>query len=244
VEKMEKTSPGRYRFFIPPLYAQNHTVKFLTDACGAAVTPLQIDDLASGRMPRDKNTVFFMEEGKAGVAEFLRTLFPGGKEESLEDTDRHILVYRYEAAREVLDSSKKWDLGIQGTYWNSTGPMGTPITVKWDPLLNFSNKLDFPFPSGPPFFIRWKGTLNVSTTGAYSFEALTMDGASVWVDGKLCFESGKSTQDRVPLSRGPHSLRVEYRKTSGDWMALHLIWMHPGAAGWEVVPATAFGKVK
>ncbi len=244
VENMEKTYPGRYRFFIPPLYTQNHTVKFLTDACGAAVTPLQIDDLASGRMPKDKDMVFFMEEGKAGVAEFLRALFPGGKDDSLEDTNRQILVYRYEAPREVLNSFKKWDRGIQGTYWNSTGPAGIPVTVKWDPLLNFSNKLDFPFQSGPPFFIRWKGTLNLSVAGAYSFEALTMDGASVWVDEKLCFESGKSSQDKVRLGQGPHSLRVEYHKTSGDWMALHLIWMRPGATGWEVVPAAAFGKIK
>jgi hypothetical protein len=85
--------------------------------------------------------------------------------------------------------------------------------------------------------------LEIPLSGSYQFEALTRDWAAVWVDGRKVFEAGKNLEAKLSLAKGSHTLRVEFAKTEGDWMALHLIWMHPGSTGWEVVPATAFGQV-
>jgi 4-amino-4-deoxy-L-arabinose transferase-like glycosyltransferase len=244
VENLEKSAPGKYRFFLPPLYVLNHTVKFLSDAAGADVVPFTLDDLAAGKLTPGKDAVFFLEEGKAGVLDFLKTLFPGGKEDRFSGPDGRTFVFRYEIQKEDLDSLKGWNRGIRGTYWYSQDFSGSPVTVKSDPLLNFTNKRDFPFTNPPPFTIRWRGSLDLPLAGPYQFEALTRDGAAVWVDGQKVSETGKTPEKAVNLAKGSHSLRVDFMKTGGDWMALHLIWKHPGSTQWEVVPATTFGITK
>jgi hypothetical protein len=243
VENLEKSSPGHFRFFIPSLYILNHTVKFFSDASRATVAPLSLDDWNSGKIPEDKDVVLFLEQGKTGIEDLFKTLFPAGQEDLLIGPDGQTLVYRYQIPKESLGLWKGWDRGLLGTYWNASSPSQHPVTVKADLLLNFSNKGDFPFESYPPFFIRWRGTLQIPQSGTYLFEALTRDWAAIWVDGKLCFESGKSLKEEIQLSRGTHTLRVDYRKTSQDWMALHLIWKTPGSDHWEVVPATVYGKI-
>jgi 4-amino-4-deoxy-L-arabinose transferase-like glycosyltransferase len=244
VENLERSAPDRYRFFIPSLYFLNHTVKFFSDASHATVSPLSLDDWTGGKIPKDKDSVLFLEQGKTGIEGFFKTLFPEGQEDLLTGPDGQTLVYRYQIPKESLVIWKGWNRGLVGTYWTASNPAQNPVTVKTDPLLNFSNKEDFPFQTYPPFFIRWQGTLDLPQAGTYQFEALTWDWAKVWVDGKPCFESGKSLKEELQLGRGAHTLRVDYRKTSQDWMALHLIWKIPGSDHWEVMPATAFGTIK
>ena len=88
VENLEKSNPGRYRFFLPPLYHLNHTVKFLCDASGADTARLRIERLGVGKTNPNKDSIFFLDEGKAGVLNFLNMLFPGGKEGRLLRTGR------------------------------------------------------------------------------------------------------------------------------------------------------------
>ena len=243
VGNLEKSYPGRFRFFIPPLYEKNNTVKFLCDASGAQVTRLDLNDLAKGNIPKDKDPVFFLEEGKAGVLDFLKTLFPGGKEDRLLGPDGRTLVSVYGSQKEKLVSLKPWDRGLQGIYWNTPGFSGKPVTIKTDPLLNLSNKQEFPFQNPPPYSIRWQGSLELPVAGFYQFAAATRDMAAIFVDGKGVFLPETASGPPMNLRKGSHSIQVRYMKNGGDWMALHLIWKHPGSDHWEVVPATAFGKI-
>ncbi len=243
VENLEKSNPGRYRFFLPPLYHLNLTTKFLCDASGADTARFELNDLSLGRLTANKDSIFFLDEGKAGVLNFLKMLFPGGEEGRLLGPDGQTLVSRYEVDKAELNSFKGWNRGLRGTYWNSQNFSGTPVTVKADPLLNFTNKQDFPFTHPPPFRIRWLGNLDIPLSGSYQIEALTQDWAVVYLDGREVFDSEKNQEEKLNLAKGTHALKVEFVKTGGDWMALHLIWIHPGSNHWEVVPATAFGKV-
>ena len=111
-----------------------------------------------------------------------------------------------------------------------------PVAVRQDPVLNFTSKFDFPFTHFPPFRVRWTGTLIALRKGVYEFQVLTTDEAKLYLDGRpVPLEKG------FPLTAGNHTLRLDYAKESGDSMALHLVWKKPGDAGWEVIPATAFG---
>jgi hypothetical protein len=107
-----------------------------------------------------------------------------------------------------------------------------------DPLIDLSGLRDFPPPQRPPFHARWTGTLEAPVTGEYLFHLLSSDRTALWLGGKSI-----SPESPVRLVRGPHALKVEFVKEEGYYPALHFIWKRPGADAWEVVPASAFGKV-
>ncbi len=243
VENLEKLYPGRYRFYLPPLYYENHTTRFLADASGAAIVRFNLNDLAAGNLAKDKDAVFFTEEGKAGVLDLLKTIFPGGTEDALQSPDGRTLVSCYAISNLTVNSFKGWDKGLTGTYWNTSFFLGTPVTVKSDPLLNFTSKQDFPFTNPPPFSIRWKGHLEIPASGEYQFECLTQDQGTIFLDGKKIYGAGMPSDKKLNLHKGEHSIKVEFIKTGGDSMAVNLIWMHPGSTHWEVVPASTFGKI-
>ena len=81
------------------------------------------------------------------------------------------------------------------------------------------------------------------TSGTYRIRLFTTDKAVVGLDGKTVFDSKNPQEKPISLLKGVHSIRIEYQKTEGDSMELHLIWMPPNQNQWEVVPPTAFGKI-
>jgi hypothetical protein len=63
------------------------------------------------------------------------------------------------------------------------------------------------------------------------------------VDGREVFNTEKPEEESVSMKKGFHSIQVEYKKTEGDLISIHLVWMTPGQNQWEVVPPTAFGPL-
>ncbi len=235
IAKAERSAPDRTHFFVPPSDIHNHVVSFLGYAARKNILPLDIRALAQGDFPRNKDAVFFLDANKNGDFAFLKTLFPGGGETFLTNAQGHIQLYRYDVPRKTLARARVWEKGLRGTYWNSTDLQTYSIAQRVDPVLNFTSKWDFPFKNYPPFTIRWSGKFKVPETGNYRFKALSNDSASVLVDGKTLLDIP------VHLRKGTHVLKVHYQKLGGETMALNLIWKKPGAANWEVIPATAFG---
>ena len=241
IERLEKSDPGRWDYFITPAYYGNHTIAFLGYPAGGRVRPLRIpEDLIPGQWPKDKDTLFVLETGKSGLEELLEELFPGGRPERLLDPkDGHPLLFLYWVPKEILGLYQGWNRGLQGTYVNSSDPKAKPVAVRWDPLLNFTYKGDFPFQDYPPFFIRWMGDLSIPKSGEYQFQVLTSDKAQLWLDGKRV-----ALEMPLKMARGAHSLKLEFEKKDGDSLVLHLIWKKSGDTHWEIIPATAFGKIK
>ncbi|HTA75840.1 MAG TPA: PA14 domain-containing protein [bacterium] len=243
ISDLEIQSPGQFYFFITPFFAQNHVVRFLGYQGLSDSSTLDLAALTQGNFPKNKNLVFFLEENKSGEFELLKTIFPEGQEALLKNSAGHILLYRYDVPSGVLIRFKKWNKGLMGTYWNSLNSQKRPVLRRQDPVINFTSKQDFPFESYPPFFIQWKGQVLAENTGIYHLRLLTSDSASLWIDGKEMFNSQKPNGDQISLRKGIHTLRIDYRKTAGDSMAVHLIWETPGQTQWKVVPAQSFGKL-
>jgi hypothetical protein len=240
---LQKEYPGRFHYFIAPSYFENHVVRFLGYAGMPDSLRLDLTSITQGNFAKEKDAVFFLEENKKGVFELLKTLFPGGREAILKNSEGHVLLYRYDVPAVLLKSFQKWNRGLNGTYWNSLNEKDKPVLRRQDPVLNFTSKWDFPFENYPPFSISWKGRLTAPESGTYRIRLLTADKGSVWVDGREVFDTQKLQEEAVFLRKGSHLLRVEYQKTGGDTMALHLIWMMPQQNQWDVVPATAFGAI-
>ncbi|HEY5038963.1 MAG TPA: PA14 domain-containing protein, partial [bacterium] len=237
IVQLQSANPNRFHFFIGPFYFRNPTVEFLSYQARKDVFEFQLTDWAKGIEPLNKDAILFLEAGQTGVVNFLKTLFPMGREETYRDPEGHALLYLYFIPQESLTSATKWNKGLQGNYIHSGRWTEPAVMTRLDPVLNFSSLADFGFFTLPPYLIRWTGTLKIKG-GNYEFQLLTPDSAKLWLDGKTV-----ALEKPVALVPGSHTLRVDYEKDSGYYTALHLVWKKPGAENWEVVPATAFGHV-
>lgn len=239
LEDLERHAPGDFYYYIEPFYFKNHTVDFLGYQTRKAMSPFNLTALSQGRLPRDKDSIFILGEGKAGTLDFLSQLFPMGQKTGLRDNEDRALVYVDAVAKETFSKYRAWNRGLRGVYIQSGRWKSRPLLARWDPLLNFSTKWEFPFTAGPPFRIRWTGSLMIPRKGSYSFQVLTTDRAKLTLD-----KTPVPLEKPVPLRAGPHPLQLEIEKDQGSSLAVHLVWIKPEDKTWEVVPATAFGKIK
>ncbi len=230
--------PGQNRYFITPSYFQNHTVDFLSYPARSNVSELELGAWASGNIPEDKPVNLYLESEKPGVIEFIKTLYPEASQASYPPWPKPPgmkLLYFYPKDR---TGPQPWIQGLKGEYFNSADWNAKPVAFQRDPVLNFTSKFDFPFTNFPPFRIRWTGTLEAPRAGDYQFQVLTTDSAQLWLDGRPV-----PLEKPLRLPAGSHRLRLDFEKDSGDSLALTLVWKKPGDEKWEVVPATAFGKI-
>lgn len=95
------------------------------------------------------------------------------------------------------------------------------------------------------FVVHITGFINAPVAGTYRFRLASDDGSRLFIgdnlvidhDGLHSAESGKPGS--TELVKGENRLFIEMFENEGD-AALWLEWMPPGAAQWEVVPASAF----
>ena len=236
LEGMRKNGPGDRRFYIEPFYFRNHTVAFLSYPARDRTFEFNLQDWVKGLIPRDKPAVLFLEKDDAGVLGLLENLCPGITVTPFKDPQRRTLFDTIQADPAQLGAIQPWPRGLKGTYLASSDWKARPVTVQWDPVLNFASKYDFPFTQFPPFRVRWTGGLEIPRTGEYQFQVLTTDNAQLELDGKHV-----TLEKPLRLTEGAHALRLDFEKDGGDALALHLIWKEPGISPWEVVPATVFG---
>jgi hypothetical protein len=238
IESLEQKQPGRHRYLISPFYYQNHTVSFLGYSAQNRIFEFHPEDVQFGLLQGNMDIVLFLEEGKEGVFDFLKNLSHQYQETRVKDSQTTIL-YRLDLPQQRLS----WSKGLKGTHVNSLNWKDPPVAVRWDPVLNFTNKKDFPFTNYPPFSIRWEGQLLVPATGPYQLMALTTDMADIKIDGKMVFNKAKGPPPVITLTKGSHRLLIRYQKIRGDSMVFDLLWTKPGQDHLEIVPASAFGKI-
>jgi hypothetical protein len=122
------------------------------------------------------------------------------------------------------------EFGLRGEYYQGELWEGQPVFSRIDPLLLFAWPEAEPW-SGP-FSARWTGSLLVPEDGTYRFQLLADDGVRLWVEDRLAGESVNpdtvnSVDVSLPLSAGPHSVRVDYFQRGGG-KALEFWWQPPG----------------
>jgi hypothetical protein len=106
--------------------------------------------------------------------------------------------------------------GWSAEYFANRNLSGAPALTRRDAAINFTWGSGSPDPSFPAdsFSARWTGSTNFDL-GVYRFHVIVDDGARLWVDGNLLIDGWESestrelTQD-LGLTRGEHSLRLEY----------------------------------
>lgn len=115
----------------------------------------------------------------------------------------------------------------------------TPIQVRRDALLAWKN-INASLGGGTFTFSDWQGKFNVTTAGAYQFDATGSGRMTVWVDGTLV--GARSLNADLPpfpgtivLAPGQHTLEVRY-ETTQDNAQLELFWQPPGGQR-ELLPS-------
>ncbi len=109
----------------------------------------------------------------------------------------------------------------RGEYFRNKALAGTPALVRSDEQINFDWYTGSPDASIPAdgFSIRWTRDLYFDE-GRYDFLVEADDGVRVYLDGRLIIHEwhdspGNRYKATVTLSRGVHSLRVEYYENTG-----------------------------
>lgn len=127
----------------------------------------------------------------------------------------------------------------RGDYWANSTLSGEPVLVRNDTAVFFDWGSGSPASTLPAdqFSARWTRQLSFDA-GVYQFFLEIDDGARLFVDDRLVLDEWQAGSQRiasatVPLSAGPHTLRVEYFERTGQ--ALARFWWERQVAftGWE-----------
>jgi PKD repeat protein/uncharacterized protein YraI len=125
--------------------------------------------------------------------------------------------------------------GWKGEYFDNPNLQPPPAVVQDDPSINFNWGAGAPAPGVPPnnFSIRWSRQAPFEE-GNYRFTVNVEGGVRLYLDGRPLIDDWQSGGLRVleadsgVLSRGDHSVVVEYLKLSGNGQI---------AVSWQFVPA-------
>jgi uncharacterized repeat protein (TIGR01451 family) len=102
-------------------------------------------------------------------------------------------------------------------------------------LVRIDSTIDFDWGTGSPdpsinadyFSVRWTGTITLPVAGDYHFIMGSDDGSRLWIDGELIMdhwdEWGEYWIAVVPLTDGPHQVKMEMNELVGDAWA-ELTW--------------------
>ena len=237
-----------YEYYMASHFYGRYDVLFLAYSQKDHLHPLDLpQDLAPPPPPTSRGLFFILDEGKGGVLEILRDLYPEGRMETYTDLEGapRVHFYRVPPAAIAADAQKartflSKPFGLKGEYFLSPAAKGPPSAVRQDPVLNFTFRNDFPVQGFPPLAAVWSGLLETPASGFYRFLGLTYDSAEMSLDGKKIFSKGSTESADFFLSKGFHHIHVTFRKTSGTDTAFSLLWKKPGNNGFELVPYKAF----
>lgn len=116
-------------------------------------------------------------------------------------------------------SGQRW----RGEYFNNSELRGAPAFTRDDRLIDFTWGTDSPAPgvvNNDNFSVRWTITLDFSG-GRYRFSTETDDGVRLYIDDKLLIDQWRTMpttrfNTETSLSKGSHTLRLEYFDQSGS----------------------------
>ncbi len=127
--------------------------------------------------------------------------------------------------------------GLLGLYFAGPTISGTPSLERVDETVytyyqNAPPNLQF------PFSVRWLGRLEAPKAGAYGFSLDSTGPSTLYVDGKPVVSEqsgGPVAYLTVPLTAGPHQIRLDYNATGG-YLHMYLEWRPPGQTDYSTIP--------
>ncbi len=235
------------RFCLTPRYFQHPSVLFLAHEDASRMELFQPDRLPE--IGKSVSAIFVMEGRKTGLADFLRTVFPGGEEICFRDQDNRPLVRTYRVPPGSIFSPKRFSNGLWGEFYSSD-PVSAPRITRWDPVIDFSFRGDYPS-IGLMFGARWTAFLEVPEKGTYELAVLTTGNSQLWLDGREIINTEIRASRKKDLTRGRHLFELKYQSPpppADSWDSgapsieapLSLVWKKPGMDRFEVIPNSAF----
>src|SRR5262249_1021803 len=87
----------------------------------------------------------------------------------------------------------------------------------------------------------WRGSIDVPSSGGYSFEAERLSRAGLWIDGQALFDdTGNAATEAhsgaIQRAAGRHEIRVRLQDRGDGGPRLYLYWTPPGATVRQIVP--------
>lgn len=124
--------------------------------------------------------------------------------------------------------------GLAATYYDNMDFTGTSVS-RVDPLINCTWNPSTPAPGviGPEYWSAiWVGSIQIPTTGTYTFTTVSDDGVVLLIDGTPVIENwtGHAPTTDVgltALTAGRHALELRYYNSHGG-ATLNLSWQGPG----------------
>jgi beta-glucosidase len=121
--------------------------------------------------------------------------------------------------------------GLLGEYFNNDSLEGKPVVTRIDTAIDFDeSKLRMVKGlKSENISIRWTGSLNVEKAGKYYLGMNGDDGYRLYIDGKKIIDnwethSAELKYETVDLSKGSHSIKVEYFQGMGGYV-ISLGWI-------------------
>ncbi len=232
-------------FYLAPAFYDHFTVQYLDYFESNRVHLLDLGEM--NHLPLDtrlSKICFVLDEGKSPTLAFLKGLYPQGQEEPFKDRYGKTLAFFYYVSGQVKPIS--FQKGLQ--RWenpNENSPDLVSTGLVQDPLINFTNIGDLGV-SHPPVLAVWKGKIRIPATGSYGFLILTQDKGELDLDGRKVVENLQGGEEVIRLTAGWHSVELTCQRDNNPDVALdfHLLWKKPGNLNYEVVPNSAFGKIR
>ena len=121
--------------------------------------------------------------------------------------------------------------GFTGTYYNGTdlSPRNVVFT-RIDPAIDFNWTAQAPSADMPTFFysVRWSGSFFADAARNYTFSTISDDGVRLWINDMLLIDNWeirglKKNTGKIYLSKGLHTIRLEYFQAQGDAI-IRLLW--------------------
>ena len=156
-------------------------------------------------------------------------------------------------------SEKPWKgeiyLLAKGTPYLPDFSTLTPIGTLYTSSIDISPRpFTEPFPGVPSnrfewFGVRYQGPLTISVAGEYNFRTISDDGSKIFIDNVLVVNHdgqhapSSSARATVNLSKGVHTLRVEYFQGPATYIALQVFGNKVGVAEKILTPVIPVSSV-
>jgi len=117
--------------------------------------------------------------------------------------------------------------GLKAEYFNNTDLSGFPVLTRIDPSINVTAAIGAPVPDDN-YSVRWTADLEIAVADTYMFAINCHAYTRMWIDDQLIIDKwvvpgvgaptviSKYFSLPVPLTKGVHSLQVEYISTNND----------------------------
>jgi hypothetical protein len=202
---------GKADFFVTNRCYQNDTIRFLGYSHRKSYNYFSLPDLLP-LFPEDPShsAVYALETQRIGMRTLIKALFPGAREESMEDPTGEKVFYFYDVSKESLGEVR----GLQGKL--STSPASRKF-----------GRFPADLPPGP-FQGDLEGCVLMPQSGTYKLEVL----GNVKVALKV---GGKTLRNEEPFYApcGYYGMQVSLRAPSGN-PSLQMILHLPDGNPWEL----------